>query len=1017
MVRLNLRSFCAAGPILLLTSLGSPGLMRAQVISFAGAQITAATGLNSPRGVAADRVGNLFVADTDNNRVVKFPVGGASQTTVGIALSAPQAVAADAAGDLFIADTGNKRVVEIPAGNRAQTNLETGLTDPVGVAIDASGNVYIADHGNGLIEIPSGGKPEVLFAYNEEFINSVAVDGKGNVFLSSTETYSGISYAPGGSAEEIPAGCSSRACVTTVSSYPDIDGVAVNGSDDVYVAEVGEGVHEFSDGHDLGIVGSGIGVPAAVGVDPIGDLFIADSAKNDVVKVGKVSVNFGNLALGASGETLTLNYNVIAGGSPKLNVFTLGAPTDEFKLAGGSTCAGFVTSGSKCVVNVTFTPLAAGARRGAVQFTNIEGIIATTLLYGTALGPQIAYGPGVQTTIGSTLSLNEPNGVAVDGLGDVLIADTLNKRVVDLPPNGVPTTVGADLNAPVGVAVDGVGDVFIVDNGNNQVVKVPTDGAAQVTFASGFSDPMGVALDGAGDVFVADTGNNRVVEIVAGGAKITLDVSVDGKGLSAPESVAVNAEGDVLIADTGNNRVVEVEPNGFQTTVGNGFIQPTGVAVDGAGADLASQPGDVFVVDHGNRRVVEVPADNFPQFTIGTGYSGPHGVALDAKGDLFVTDGDRSAYEFQLSTSDPFTFNTPTRVNQLDTKDGPMEETVENIGNDPLIFATTSGANPSYPANFPAYGEGGTCLRGQQMEPGESCLVAAQFKPTSVGANRAMIVLTDNALNAGNATQAIPASGIGLTATQTILFKPAITTYSYSAHSFKLSATATSGLPVSFASTTPAVCAVSGTTATIRSGGICTIQATQPGNADYLAATPVRVSFTITPVGQTIDFTAIKLPVYAASTLKLSATASSHLPVSFASKTPKVCAVSGSTAKLLIGGPCTIVATQAGDSTYTASRAEQNFPVSLASQTIHFAPITTKEYAGSMLKLTATSTSKLPVRYISETLAVCSISIVKGEPFADLLIAGKCTINATQPGNDVYAPAKAVPQSFPVLNQ
>lgn len=1107
MIHSNLRRLCAACPLLLLAPLNLSGPMQAQAVSFAGVQIVAGTGLklnapNGSQGIAADRAGNLFVADTGNNRVVKFPAGGAAQSTVGSGLSAPAAVAVDAAGDVFIADTGNVRVVEIPAGNGAQTTLASAMTDPIGVAVDANGDVYIADYGNGLLEIPSGGKLELLSAYDEEYINSVAVDGKGDIFVSSTRTWDGIIYAPGSSAKEIvPASCQSWDCLTTVSSYPSIQGVAVDASGNVYVAQL-NGVQEYTGGKDVGTIGTGIGVAAGVAVDPMGDVFIADTANNDVAEVQRVSVNFGNLALGAAGETLTLNYDISASGTlGTQNVLTLGATNSDFTLSSGSTCTGSVTSGKTCAVSVTFTPTAAGLRRGAVQLTGAEGNIATTMLYGTALGPQIAFGPGVQTTISSSLGLAGADGVAVDGKGDIIIADTFNNRVVNVPPKGALTTIGTGLCEPAGVAVDGAGDVFIADYCNSRVVEVPTGGAAQVTVGSGFNGPKDVAVDGAGDVFVADTLNNRVVEVAAGGAQSTLNVSAGGVALNSPTGVAVNAEGDVVIADTGNNRVVEVEPNGLQTTVGSGFNQPTGVAVDGAGSGAKSQPGDVYVADYGNQRVVEIPAGNnpnFPQFTIGTGYVGPHGVAVDSAGDLFVADRDDTrAFEFQLSAPGSLTFPTWTPVKQVDSTDGSMAVSVENIGNEALTFATVS-----YPANFPAHPpeQGLGCDNGLQLEPGQDCAVSVEFDPASVGANNGSIVLTDNALGTTNATQSISASGTGLYDTQTITFSPtvtsypytagsfplsatassnlavsfasmtasictvsgttatilstggctiqatqagnsiysaatavsvtftikpgpqvitfnpAVTTYSYAAHSFPLSATATSGLAVSFASTTPPVCKVSGATATILAGGICTIQATQSGNNDYSPATPVPVSFTITPVGQTIDITAIKLPEYAASKLTLSATATSKLPVSFASKTTKVCTVSGDTAQLLIEGTCTIVASQAGNSTYTAATAKKSFPVSLASQKIHFAPIPT-QYAGTTLKLTATASSKLPVKYTSETLSVCTISIVKGESIANLLTAGTCTIKASQRGNDVYAAAKAVPESFQVLKK
>ena len=184
--------------------------------------------------------------------------------------------------------------------------------------------------------------------------------------------------------------------------------------------------------------------------------------------------------------------------------------------------------------------------------------------------------------------------MAVDGSGDVFIADTGNNRVVEVKPDGTQTTVGSGLNRPSGVAVDGSGDVFIADTGNNRVVEVKPDGT-QTTVGSGLNDPAGVAVDGSGDVFIADSGNNRVVEVKPDGTQTTV-----GSGLNSPTGVAVDGSGDVFIADSGNNRVVEVKSDGTQATVGSGLNGPTGVAVDGS--------GDVFIADTGNNRVVEVTA-------------------------------------------------------------------------------------------------------------------------------------------------------------------------------------------------------------------------------------------------------------------------------------------------------------------------------------------------------------------------------------------------------------------------
>lgn len=159
-------------------------------------------------------------------------------------------------------------------------------------------------------------------------------------------------------------------------------------------------------------------------------------------------------------------------------------------------------------------------------------------------------------------------------------------------------------------------------------------------------------------------------------------------------------------------------------------------------------------------------------------------------------------------------------------------------------------------------------------------------------------------------------------APQTISFTPAVTSYPYTlGGSFPLSATASSGLAVSFASKTVEVCTVAGATATILSGGTCTIEATQAGNSNYQSATPVDVDFTIAGAAQTINFVpaTTSYPYTAGGSFALSASASSGLTVSFASKTTAICTVNGTTATIIAAGTCTIEATQAGNANYSAA--------------------------------------------------------------------------------------------------
>jgi hypothetical protein len=162
---------------------------------------------------------------------------------------------------------------------------------------------------------------------------------------------------------------------------------------------------------------------------------------------------------------------------------------------------------------------------------------------------------------------------------------------------------------------------------------------------------------------------------------------------------------------------------------------------------------------------------------------------------------------------------------------------------------------------------------------------------------------------------------------QTITFG-ALPNQTFGAAPFTVGATASSGLAVSFGSTTPAVCTVSGATVTLAAAGTCTIKAAQAGNANWAAAVPVNQSFQVTRASQTITFGALPSRTLGASPFKVSATASSGLAVSFASTTTAVCTVSGATVTLIATGVCTIQATQAGNADWAAATpVNQSFQV------------------------------------------------------------------------------------------
>jgi len=283
----------------------------------------------------------------------------------------------------------------------------------------------------------------------------------------------------------------------------------------------------------------------------------------------------------------------------------------------------------------------------------------------------------------ASAQLAGPAGVTVDGVGNLYIADTYNQRVRKvLADSGVITTVAgngasgfsgdggaatsAELAGPSGTAVDGVGNLYIADSGNNRVREVLASSGVITTVAGNgvfgyagdggaatgadLASPAGVTLDGAGNLYIADTYNQRVREALASSGVITTVAGNGASGFSGDGGPAANAQlaylssiivdgaGNLYLADTFNNRVREVlAGSGTITTVaGNGasgyggdggaatgaeLAGPAGVTVDGA--------GNLYIADSRNQRVREVLTSSGVITTVaGNGAFGYTAVAL-----------------------------------------------------------------------------------------------------------------------------------------------------------------------------------------------------------------------------------------------------------------------------------------------------------------------------------------------------------------------------------------------------
>lgn len=338
----------------------------------------------------------------------------------------------------------------------------------------------------------------------------------------------------------------------------------------------------------------------------------------------------------------------------------------------------------------------AGASTGRIAVT-VNSQTTTSVTDFILLGMVTTHaGSGVSGYVdgtGTAAQFGHAPDLVVDAAGNIYVADASNSYSVrKITPTGVVTTIAgngvsgyadgtgtaASFSVLLGIAVDGTGNIYVADLGNNRIRKVTAAGVVSTIGGSGvhghadgpaatsqFFLPMGVAADNAGNVYVADAGNNRIRKISGGVVTTVAGDGVagfaDGPAATArfnnPMKIKIDANGNLIVLDQGNHRVRKISTTGTVSTIaGSGvggfadgpaataqFNSPAGLGID--------QAGNIYVGDQANQRIRKIATDGTVTTIAGTGIAGfqdgntslakfnwPNGLDITSSGIIYVAD-------------------------------------------------------------------------------------------------------------------------------------------------------------------------------------------------------------------------------------------------------------------------------------------------------------------------------------------------------------------------------------------
>jgi sugar lactone lactonase YvrE len=747
--------------------------------------------LEYPNDVALDSSGNIFIADRSDCRIRKVSAQTGNISTVagtgtcyysgdgGPATSAelndPSGVAVDKSGNLFIADTLNCVVRKVSA--------QTGnISTVAGTPPDQNGGLRCGYSGDG----GAATSAKIWFP------NDVTVDGSGNIVIADTSSCAirevssstGIISTVAGSGT---CGYSGDGGLATSAQLNLPSGVTLDSSGNIFIADTSNCVIRSVSSTNLHIstvagdygVGCGysgdggpatsaqLNQPIGVAVDSSGDIFITDY-NNSVIR--EVSTSSGNISTFAGVAVSDKNHVGQMIGFPAYSGDGYAAVDAELGFLNTTPwSAGLATDKSG---NVFIADTANDVVR---EISAATGII-TTVAGNGFIGYSGDGGPA------TTAELWDPRDVAVDGAGNLFIVDSGNCVIRKVTAStGIISTVA-------GTPPDALGNYYCDYSGDGGPAT-----SAELYPIELLSPAGGVAVDASGNIFIADTGNNVIRKVTASTGIITTVAGIadslgygTGNGVPAtsatlffPYGVAVDNSGNIFIADTGDYVIREVMAvNGNIYTVAGNLTLGRGFSGDGGPADLAQlgntyglfldPAGNLIIPDAVNCVIREVAASTGIISTvagtpnpIGTyfcGYAGDGGPALsavfdnpgaagsDASGDLVVLDNIRvRTVEGLVRESGAGVVAFPSSLGFPMTLVGTSDTLTAILSNRGSVGTSVSAVAISGP-NASTFSETDNCV-GSLAAGGGSCAINVKFSPSTTGTESAVLTVTDTAGN------------------------------------------------------------------------------------------------------------------------------------------------------------------------------------------------------------------------------------------------------------------------------